>query len=35
MNKLAANLHCIELAVYHGKAGAKTVEDIIREQGRL
>jgi anthranilate synthase component 1 len=37
MNKLAANLRCIELAekIYQGKAGAKPVEDIIREQGGL
>jgi anthranilate synthase component 1 len=37
MNKLAANLRCIELAeeIYQGKAVSKAVEDIIREQGRL
>ena len=37
MNKLAANLRCIELAekIYQGKSDAKVVEDIIKEQGRL
>jgi anthranilate synthase component 1 len=36
MNKLGANLRCIELAErrFEGKIAGKTVEDIIEEQKR-
>jgi len=36
MNKLGANLRCIELTErrFEGRIGGKTVEDIIEEQKR-
>src|SRR5438034_8209509 len=36
MNKLAANLHCLEIAEkrFEGRAGVKSVQEIIEEERR-